>query len=233
MKRVYVLFLAILLTLTGCTSKVKGKDVSVKDVCCPYKIDHSAGGIELSFRDAEKIGLNWHVNAIPEDTCEVTQADNKKEYACQYRIDGREEGLAQLTFTATQEDETVVFELVLLVNVNAKGKAIVTSYQHRERVGASVEEDGLKYSWNVDIDGTLHFSFVNMQDHWRVYGDGENICTLSNQMATPAGCKFSAQPIAAGKTTVELIGEETQRKISVVIKVDKNMDLAVVSVQER
>ena len=148
-------------------------------------------------------------------------------------VTGKEEGAAQLTFTALQSDETVCFVLDLVVNVDSEGKVFVSSYQHQERKDNSVDADGLRYKWNVDTNGILNFSFINQEDRWSVSGDGADAFVLSNMMSTPSGCKFSAQAIAAGQTTIVLTSENSQRTIHVVIQADDQREMEVVSVQEQ
>jgi hypothetical protein len=233
MKRAYALFLALLLILTGCAGKEKTNNVSVDDVCCPYEINHKKDMVEITLRDGKQSGILWRVETVPEDICQVTEVEVNKDDTCRYRLSGKEEGAAQLTFTALQTDETVCFVLTVVVNVDSKGKAVVSSYQHYERIDNFVDADGLKYKWNVDINGILHFSFINREDYWSVSGDGADIFVLSNMMSTPAGCKFSAQAKAAGQTTIVLASENTQRTIHVVIQADDNGEIEVVSVQEQ
>jgi hypothetical protein len=233
MKKAYVLLLALLLILTGCSGKEKTNNASVKDVCCPYEINHKKDGVDITLKDGEKKGILWRVDTIPEYVCDVSQVDIDKEYTCQYRITGKEEGAAQLTFTALQSDETVCFALDLVVNVDSEGKVFVSSYQHQERKDNSVDADGLNYKWNVDINGILNFSFINQEDHWSVSGDGADAFVLSNMMSTPSGCKFSAQAKAAGQTTIVLTGENSQRTIHVTIQADDQRTMEVISVQEQ
>ena len=233
MKRAYVLLLAMLLILTGCAGKEKTNNVSVKDVCCPYEINHKKDGVDITLQNGEKSGILWRVDAIPEDVCDVSQVDIHKENTCQYRITGKKEGATQLTFTALQTDQTACFVLSLVVNVDSEGKAFVSSYQHHERKDNSVDADGLSYKWNVDINGILNFSFINQEDNWTVSGDGAGAFVLSNMMSTPSGCKFSAQAIAAGQTTIVLVSENTQRTIHVVIQADDQGKMEVISVQEQ
>ena len=225
--------LAILLILAGCTGKVETKDISVNDVCCPYEIHHEGNGVEITLQDGEKSGILWQMEVIPEDICEVTRENTDEEYFCRYRVAGKEEGAAQLTFTALQADETVSFVLTVIVHVDAEGKATVSSYQHREREATSVEADGLTYKWNVDVDGILNFSFINNEDSWSVRGDGADVCVISNALSTPTGCKFSAQAKGAGEVALLLVGEDTQREIRVLIRAEDSGKLQVVSVQEQ
>jgi hypothetical protein len=56
---------------------------------------------------------------------------------------------------------------------------------------------------------------------------------LTNTISTPVGCKFSAQATAAGQTTIVLTGENTQRKVHVVIQADEQGKMEVLSVQEQ
>ena len=233
MKRAYVLLLALILILTGCTGGSKSSNISVEDVCCPYEITSQKDGLRITLQDGDKRGIHWQIEAIPEAICNLTQENADKEYVCRYIVSGKEEGAAQLTFTALQEDETVIFVLTLVVDVDSAGKVSVSTHQHREREDTSVDVDGLNYKWNVDVDGILNFSFFNSEDSWSVRGDGEGICTLSNMMSTPTGCKFSAQAISAGQTGVLLVGETTQREIRVIIQADENGKLEVLSVQEQ
>lgn len=233
MKRVYILLLAMLLLLTGCGGKTKAKDITVKKISCPYEIDHKKKVVELTLRDGENNGIRWDIEVIPEDICEVTQVNSGKGNTAVYRIAGTEPGVAVLTFSALNEDEIVVFDLVLGIKVDSDKKVVVSTSEHRERKAMSVEDDGLTYNWNVDLNGILHFSFVNEEDDWFVLGDGEGVCTLSDTMATPSGCIFSAQAIKRGKTTVWLKGENTQRKILVALEVDNEGNVKVVSVQEQ
>ena len=233
MKRAYVLLLALLLLLTGCTGKGQTNHVTVRDVCCPYEIDHTKGVAEITLQDGEKSGILWQVQVIPDDVCEVTQEDPKDEYTSRYLIVGKEAGAAKLTFSALRVDDTVAFDLTLIVNVDSEGKAAVASYEHRERTDTAVEADGLNYKWNVDVDGILTFSFINSEDTWSVRGDGEEVCVVTDAMSTPIGCRFSAQAGNAGQTSVLLVGDTTQREILVTIQADDDGKLEVVSVQEQ
>lgn len=233
MKRAYVLLLALLLMLTGCAGKGKTNNVSVKDVCCPYEIHHKKGVVEITLQDGEKRGILWRTEVIPEDICQVTQEDTEKDYITRYRLSGKEEGAAQLTFSALQEDASVPFVLTLVVNVDSAGNAVVSSYRHQARADISVDAGGLQYKWSADKKGTLDFSFINQEDSWSVHGDGENGFLLSNKMSTPAGCKFSVQSNTPGQTTVVLMSENSQRTIHVVIQADDQGNLKVISVQEQ
>lgn len=233
MKRAYVLLLVLLLILTGCARKEKADNVSVKDVCCPYEINHKKDVIEVTLQDGGQIGVLWNVETIPEDICQVTQENIDKEYTTRYNLSGKEEGAAQLTFAALQPDGTVCFVLDLVVNVDSEGKAVVSSYQHHERKDNIVDADGLNYKWNVDTNGILNFSFINQEDNWSVHGDGADVFVLSNMMSTPSGCKFSAQAIAAGQATIVLTSENTQRTIHVIIQADQQRKIEVISVQEQ
>ena len=233
MKRAYVLLLALLLLLTGCTGKENTNNISVKDVCCPYEINHKKDVVEITLCDGLQSGILWRVETIPEEICQVTQETIDKEYTVRYCLSGKVEGVAQLTFTALQSDETVCFVLDLIVNIDSEGKTIVSSYQHQERTDHSVNADGLNYKWNVDTNGILNFSFINQEDNWSVRGDGADTFVLSNMMSTPSGCKFSAQAKAAGQTTIVLVSENTQRTIHVVIQADDQRKMEVISVQEQ
>lgn len=233
MRRAYVFLLAWVLILTGCAGNVKIADVSVEDVCCPYEINHKKNGVEITLRDGEQSEILWRVETIPEEVCQVTKENIDKEYTCRYSLSGKEEGAAQLQFTALQPDETVCFVLTLVVNVDSEGKTFVSSCQHRERKSVSVDADGLNYKWNVDTNGVLNFSFINQEDNWSVHGDGSDAFVLSNMMSTPSGGKFSAQAIAAGQTTIVLVSENTQRTIHVVIQADDQKKIEVISVQEQ
>lgn len=233
MKRAYVLFLVLLLILTGCAKKDKINNVSVKDVCCPYEINHKKNVVEVTLQDGVQSGILWHVEIIPEDIFQVEEENIDKEYTVRYRLSGKEEGVAQLAFTALQPDETVCFVLNLIVNVDSEGKIVVSSYQHYERKETIVETDGLNYKWNVDTDGILNFSFINQEDNWSVSGDGADVFALSNMLSTPSGCKFSAQAKAAGQATIVLASEKTQRTIYVVIQADDQGKMEVISVQEQ
>ena len=232
MKRMYVLLLAVLLLLAGCGGKGKTKDISVKNVSCPYEIDHKKDRIEITFHDGAKRGILWDVAVIPEDVCEVTEEKAGKDGVCKYRIRGLTEGAAQLTFTAQLEDQTPVFSLVALVNVDAEGKASISSAVHSERSGASLETEDLDYRWDVDENGILTFSFFDSDDDWNIRSEGEDICMLSDIMATPSGCQFRAQAKADGKTSVLLTGETTQRTIQITLQADSGI-LDVISVQEQ
>jgi hypothetical protein len=173
------------------------------------------------------------VECVPEDICQVTQEDTNKEYVSRYRLSGKEGCVAQLTFTGLQGDDTVRFVLTLIVDIDDEGRTFVSSYQHNERIDNSVDADGLHYKWNVDVNGNLNFSFINHDDKWSPRGDGAGVVALSNMMSTPSGCKFSARAKVAGKTAIILVGENTQRTIHVVIQVDANGNMEVISVQEQ
>lgn len=231
MKRVYAVLLALLLVLTGCGDKVKANNISVDDVCCPYEIRHTRNGAEITLHNGEMSDILWQLETIPEDICEVVQEDSRQEGTVCYRIVGKEEGAAQLRFTAMQGDDAV-FILTVVIDADAAGKTVVSSAQHCEKAATAVDADGLQYTWNVDENGTLLFSFLNREDNWQISGDGGGVCTLSDMIDTPNGCRFSAQAIAAGETNVLLSGEKTQRTISVTIQADDNGKLEVLSVQE-
>lgn len=228
----YVLLLAIVLLLVGCGGKEKTKDISVKDTSCPYAINHKKDWIEITLRDSENRGILWNVEAMPADVCEVMEETAKKDDVCQYRINGLTEGVTVLTFTALQEDQTIVFSLDVMANVDSEGKVTVSDLRHRERSGASSETDGLDYRWDVDENDILTFSFFDSDDQWSVRGDGKDICILSDMMSMPSGCQFSAQAISDGQISVLLIGKTTQRTINVTLQADSGV-MEVISVQEQ
>ena len=233
MKRAFALMLVLLLILTGCGGKNRSKDVSVKDGCCPFEITHKKGVVELTLQDGENRGIQWNVEVTPEDACEVTEVKTDKESTVLYRITGKRSGATLMTFTASQADETNVFMLDLIVEVDEEGNAEVPVCVHRELAPKVVEENGLKYQWNVDEQGILNFAFINDEDIWKVRMVNEDVCMLKNKMITPSGCTFSLQAIAVGTTTVELVGNETQRTICVTIQLDENDNFAVTSVREQ
>lgn len=233
MRRAYVLFLALVLVLTGCAGNETANDISVKDVCCPYEINHKDDVVEITLRDGDQIGILWRVETVPENICHVTQEKADKENASLFRLSGKEEGVAGLTFTALQSDEKIRFVLDLVVNVDAEGKVLVTSHEYHETKDNVVETDGLSYMWNVDANGILNFSFINQEDKWSVRGDGADVFVLSNMISTPSGCEFSAQAKAAGQTTIVLVGDKNQRTIHVLIESDDNLKMKVISVQEQ
>ena len=228
----YVLLLAMVLLLAGCGGKEKTKDISVKDTSCPYAINHKKDWIEITLRDSENRGILWNVEAMPADVCEVMEETAKKDDVCQYRINGLTEGVTVLTFTALQEDQTIVFSLDVMANVDSEGKVTVSDLRHRERSGASSETDSLDYRWDVDENDILTFSFFDSDDQWSVRGDGKDICILSDMMSMPSGCQFSAQAISDGQISVLLIGKTTQRTINVTLQADSGV-MEVISVQEQ
>ena len=232
MKKLYVLLLAMVLLLSGC-AEAHPLDISVEDVRCPYKISHKEDAITLTLQDREKQGLTWQTEVIPTDVCELTQNASDEAYTTGYRVTGLVEGAAQLTFTALDQDGGVAFVLRVVVQTDADKKVELSSYEHGERSDNAVEADGLSYQWNVDVNGILHFSLINTEDYWSVRGDGEGICTLSEKLSTPSGCKFSAEAISAGQTTIPLFGETTGRTIYVTVQVDENGAMQVASVQEQ
>lgn len=227
MKKFSLMLLALVLLFSGCSSGRQDR-ISVGDVCCPYEIRQVKETVKVSFEEEEEQSLLWQVAAVPEDICVVS---NEKED--QYRIVGRQEGAAQVTFTAVREDETVQFVLTLVIHVDSQMKASLSTYGHRERSDISVEADGLKYTWNVDVEGVLSFSLINSEDNWSVHGDGEGVCTLLQKMSTPSGYKFTAQAAGSGQTEILLVGEETQRTIRVTVRSEDSGALEVISVQEQ
>ena len=231
MKRMFVLLLAILLFLTGCGGKSKAKDISAKDVSCPYKIDHEKEWVEITLRDSAKRGILWTVEELPSGVCEVTQEKSGKADTCKYRVSGLTEGAARLTFTAQQE-QTIVFSLDIIAEVDSEGKVIISDTRHSERSGGASAEDSLDYSWVMDENDVLTFSFFDGSDQWSVRCDENEVCILSNMMSTPSGCQFSAQAISNGEISVLLIGQSTQRTIHVTLQVEDSV-LEVLSVQEQ
>ena len=233
MKRIYVLLLAMVLALTGCAGEKKAKDISVKDVLYPFHIEHKKDALEITFSDNTEKDTVWQTQVMVENICQVTRSDVKKAGSVRYDVTGIAEGEELVTFNVLEADETICFRLSVVVDVDSDGKVTVQSYQYGERNQAAVEENGFSYQWYVDLDGTLNFSFINDEDNWSVRGDGEGICILSDMMSTPAGCEFSAQANAEGQTSVLLEGRTTQRKICVVLQVDGDGKIEVVSVQEQ
>ena len=142
------------------------------------------------------------------------------------------EGATHLTFTAQQEDQTVVFSLEVIASVDSEGKVTISDYRHKERSGVRSEEESLDYRWDVDENGILTFSFFDDNDQWRVRGDGNGVCALSNMLSTSSGCQFSAQAISDGEINVVLTGKTTQRTIYVTLQVEDGV-LEVISVQEQ
>ena len=232
MKRMYVLLLAMVLLLAGCGGKTKTKDISAKDVSCPYEINHKKDTVEITLRDGAERGLLWNVEALPTDVCEVTQEKSGKDDVCKYRINGLAEGASHLTFTAQQEDQTIAFSLEVIASVDSEGKVTISDYRHKERSGGPSEEESLDYRWDVDENGILTFSFFNSDDRWSVRGDGKDVCVLSDLMSMPSGCQFSAQAQSDGKISVLLIGKNTKRTIHVTLQVEDGV-LEVISVQEQ
>lgn len=233
MKKAFIFLLILLLLLTGCTGKNKNLNVSVKDTLCPYKLQHKKDTLRITLKDGQEQGLTWQVKAIPEGICQVTPEEEKKEYVSYYGVAGVKEGAAQLTFTALQEDQTVCFTLNVIVDVDGEGKVTAASVQHKEREHALIEAEDFTYEWNVDLDGVLNFNFVNSNDLWSVSGDGGQVCSISDSLSTPSGCRFSARAEAEGQTTIILSGETTQRRIAVLLQVDEEGKLEVLSVQEQ
>ena len=183
--------------------------------------------------DGEKSGIHWTVKAIPEKLCEVTPEDTGDEYKSRYRVTGANAGTAQLIFTAALEDETAVFALTLMAEVDANGEAEIAASSHWERQTESVEADGLNYRWEVDKSGVLHFNFIDGEDRWSVRGDDEEICTILEKLSTSSGCQFSVQAKSTGETTVLLVAKNSQRTIGVVLCADESGNVSVVSVQEQ
>ena len=106
MKKVFILMLAILLIFTGCAGGVKTNDVSVKDVSYPYDVLHAEDTVEITLWDAANSGINWKMEAIPKDVCQVTREAAEEAGACRFRVVGEVEGAAQLTFSAVRDDAT-------------------------------------------------------------------------------------------------------------------------------
>ena len=232
MKRVSALLLTLLLLLTGCANRSDTKNISVKDVCCPYKIHHRKDAVEITLKNGELGELQWQMETTPEDVCEVVQISEGKDGVSQYRVTGLLEGAAQIRFTALKGEEAI-FALSLVVHVDAEVRTRVSSCEHWQREGDSVSAEGLQYAWNVDANGVLHFSFVNGEDRWSVRETEQEVCSLSEKMATPVGCKFSAEAKSVGQADIFLVGETTQRKIIVRIQANDEGKLEVISVQEQ
>ena len=233
MKKLCVLILAMLMVLTGCAGKEKIRDASVRKTVCPYKINHKRDFVEITLRDGKKQDLLWDVQMNPEGICQLKQIKTTKARTVKYCVTGGEDGAALLTFTAAKQDQPASFVLYLLVNVDQKGKVTISDYQHQDLSSASVEEDGLQYKWYVDVDGVLHFDFFNNEDSWHVSSDSDDVCDISNKLSTPSGCTFSAKAKSKGKCSVVLMGKTTQRRVDVTIKVDKEGNMEVTSVQEQ
>ena len=225
MKRVFLLLLAVVLLATGCAGSRNAKDVSVEDARCPYEIRHQEGTLAVTLRGED---VTWHTTLVPEDVCELTQGEGNGRYS----ITGLAEGAAQVVFTALDEKEREAFVLTLVVQIAANKTVSLESYDHRERTDTAMEEGGLSYQWNVDVNGILTFSFLNTEDRWSVHGEGEEICTLFDKLATSGGCKFSAEAKSEGQTVVTLVGETTGRTVYVTVQVAADT-LEIVSVQEQ
>ena len=188
--------------------------------------------MEITLKNGELGELQWQMETTPEDVCEVVQISEGKDGVSQYRVTGLLEGAAQIRFTALKGEEAI-FALSLVVHVDGEGKTSLSSCEHWQREGDSVSAEGLQYDWNVDANGVLHFSFVNSEDRWSVRETEQEVCSLSEKMATPVGCKFSAEAKSAGQADIFLVGETTQRKIIVRIQANDEGKLEVISVQEQ
>ena len=226
-------FLALLFILTACSGAKTFDHVSVQNVCCPYEINHIEDITEITLSNGDRYGMQWQVISQPEDICQVTLDNTDEGNSFRYRVSGNVEGVAQLSFTALEENGTACFVLTVIVNVDSEGKTTVSSYQHTERKDHSVEEGGLQYHWNTDINGTLNFSLKDQEDNWSVTGDGADVFVLSNMMSTPVGCKFSAQAKGAGQATIVLVSKNALRTVHVIIQADDEGNIEVLSVQEQ
>ena len=220
MKKLLVLLLVLI--LAGCSVDEAEDTVSVKDVCCPYEICQTDDALEVTVKDGKLADVTWIADVVPQEICTVT-TEKKGEY----RITGSQEGAAQVTFTAMQ-NEQIRFLLTVVVDIDAKNQVTLKTHEHREQNDVSVEEDGLNYNWSVDVDGILTFSFIDSDDTWNVL-DEEGI--LLSKMSTPSGCKFTVQSIPTEKISITLVGETTHRTILVTIEADQG--LRVTSVQEQ
>lgn len=222
MKKLLVLLLVLI--LAGCSVDEAEDTVSVKDVCCPYEICQTDDALEVTVKDGELADVTWTTDVVPQEICAVTTAKKGE-----YRITGSQEGAAQVTFTAMQ-NEQIRFVLTVVVDIDAKNQVTLKTHEHREQNDVSVEEDGLNYNWSVDVEGILTFSFIDSEDTWNVLDD-EGV--LLSKMSTPSGCKFSVQTIASEPCVISLVGEASQRTISVTIESDDGGNLRIASVQEQ
>ena len=233
----WTVFMAVLcvVLLTACGSSYSAGE----DTTHPYSWkEQRNGAVQLTIRGAMEEGCQWVVEGTDSGIVQVEKLDkSSKEQTC-FSITPLASGSSVLSFTCQREGllEERVFQIVMQLQTDEKGKLTVTGVNQSELAGAASagQDTENPYAWQMEQEGYFNISIAQsgQEGLWRAMGTDDGIIGVSGPIYDDGSCKFHVAGKKAGTSGLILYDPSRGYGIRLQLTVDEAGQIAVAEHQE-
>lgn len=231
MKKRTIWLMALLLLLVGCRPEGHPENLSVADALCPYEVRHGAEGVYIAIDDGAVEEVRWDAELLPEGLCALSA--EAAETGSKWLLSAREAGLSQLTLSALDGEDTLRFQLTVMLETDQAGGITAQWAEHKEHRSGTGATGELPWSWETDIEGVLSFKLRDRESYdWQLTSEPTGVCQVSELMLLPSGCGFEVRALEPGTAELTLENPEQKRTLRLRFRVDEAYQLQLLSVEE-
>lgn len=221
--------------LTACGSS----NSAGEDTTHPYSWkEQRSGAVELTIRDAVEEGCQWVVEGTDGGIVQVEQLEKSAEEQTCFSITPLASGSSVLSFTCQREGlvEERVFQIVMQLQTDGKGKLTVVGVNQSELAGAASagQDTENPYAWQMEQEGYFNISIAQSgkEGLWRAMGTDDEIVSVSGPIYDDGSCKFHVTGKKAGTSGLILYDPSRGYGIRLQLTVDEAGQITVGEHQE-
>lgn len=233
----WAVFMAVLCVamLTACGSS----NSAGEDTAHPYSWkEQRSGAVELTIRGAVEEGCQWVVEGTDGGIIQVEKLEKSSEEQTCFSITPLASGISMLSFTCQREGllEERVFQIVMQLQTDGKGKLTVVGVNQSELAGAASagQDTENPYAWQMEQEGYLNISIAQsgQEGLWRAMGKDDGIISVSGPIYDDESCKFHVTGEKAGTSKLVLYDPDRGYGIRLQLTVDEAGQITVSEHQE-
>ena len=221
--------------LTACGSS----NSAGEDTAHPYSWkEQRSGAVELTIRGAVEEGCQWVVEGTDGGIVQVEKLEKSSEEQTCFSITPLASGISMLSFTCQREGllEERVFQIVMQLQTDGKGKLTVVGVNQSELAGAASagQDTENPYAWQMEQEGYLNISIAQsgQEGLWRAMGKDDGIISVSGPIYDDESCKFHVTGEKAGTSKLVLYDPDRGYGIRLQLTVDEAGQITVSEHQE-
>lgn len=234
MKKWAILMMSVLcmVLLTACgSSHSAGKDTSH-----PYTWkEQRDGSVQLTIRGAVEDGYEWLVEGTENGIVQVEQESSSKEQT-RFSIQPLASGSSVLCFICQRNGLLTeqVFQIVMQLETDEKGKLTVSGVNQTEQTGASSggEDTENPYAWQMEQSDERVYLAISVaqkdpESMWRIMGEDDQIITVSGPDYGEESCQFRVTGKQVGTSKLVLYDPDRGYAIRMTLSVGEDGQITV------
>lgn len=216
-KRICILLILCLLALSGC-----GKGTTQVEALCSYRLPTQPDKALTVEVDTSQVSqCRWEQAMAMGQVVQTSLATKGEKLLLEILPLKEGADVVTLRCVATDDTETLLFQLDMAVTVETDGTVAIVQYNHAQVLEGQSQDSPVEWSWEADTQGriTLYVQKAGQDQTWKLTQKPEGASTLLLDCGSYYSLLVEAQSLS-GQTTLWLQAQEPAASLAVTLNID-------------